>query len=64
MIFTGLIKGTLEALVESGADTSVIANSVCPQILKALDYTIWKGIIYRDVKPENILYESYPGGRY
>jgi len=58
------MKGTLEALVESGADTSVVANSVCPQILQALDHTAYKGIIHRDVKPENILYEPYPGGRY
>ena len=64
MIFTGLMKGTLEALVESGANTSVVANSICPQILQALDHTAWKGIIHRDVKPENILYEPYPGGRY
>jgi serine/threonine protein kinase len=58
------MKGTLEALVESGADTSVIANSVCPQMLQALDHTTWKGIIHRDMKSENILYETHPGGQY
>jgi serine/threonine protein kinase len=58
------MKGTLEELVESGADTSVVANSVCPQILQALDHTAWKGIIHRDVKPENILFEPHPDGRY
>jgi serine/threonine protein kinase len=58
------MKGTLKELVESGADTFVIANSVCPQILQALNHTAWKGIIYRDMKPENILFESHPDGRY
>jgi hypothetical protein len=33
----GLKEGTLESLVESGADTSTIANSVFPQMLQALD---------------------------
>ena len=27
-------------------------------------FLAWKGIIHRDVKPENILYISQPGGQY
>jgi serine/threonine protein kinase len=51
-------------LVESGANASAIANSVFPQMLQALDCIAWKGIIHRDVKPENILYISQLGGQY
>jgi hypothetical protein len=36
----GLKEGTLGSLVESGADASAIANSVFPQMLKALDCII------------------------
>lgn len=60
----GLKEGTLESLVESGADAFTVANSVFPQMLQALDCIAWKGIIHRDVKPENILYISQPGGQY
>ena len=60
----GLKEGTLESLVESGADESAVANSVFPQMLQALDCIAQKGIIHRDVKPENILYLSQPGGQY
>jgi serine/threonine protein kinase len=60
----GLKEGTLESLVESGADASAIANFVFPQMLQALDCIAWKGIVHRDVKPENILYVSQPDGQY
>jgi serine/threonine protein kinase len=60
----GLKEGTLESLVESGADASAVANSVFPQMLQALDCIAWKGIVHRDVKPENILYISQPNGQY
>jgi serine/threonine protein kinase len=60
----GLKEGTLEALVENGAEASAIANSVYPQMLQALDCIAWNGIIHRDVKPENILYITQPGGEY
>jgi serine/threonine protein kinase len=58
----GLKEGTLESLIESEANTSAVANSVFPQMLQALNYIIWKGIVYQDVKPENILYILQPGG--
>lgn len=35
----GLKEGTLESLVESGADASAIANSVFLQMLRALEGT-------------------------
>ena len=60
----GLKEGTLESLVESGADASAVAYSVFPHMLRALDCLDWKGIIHRDVKPENILYVTQPGGQY
>jgi serine/threonine protein kinase len=60
----GLKEGTLESLVESGADASAVANSVFPQMLKALDRIAWESIVHRDVKPENILYISHPDGQY
>jgi len=60
----GLKEGTLESLVESGADASAVANSVYPQMLQGLDHLAWKGIVHRDIKPENILHVSQPDGQY
>lgn len=60
----GLKEGTLGSLVESGANASAIADFVFPQMLQALDCIAWKGIIHRDVKPENILYILQPNGQY
>ncbi|MCJ1479186.1 hypothetical protein MMC13_007870 [Lambiella insularis] len=62
-IFMGLKEGSLESLIESGADAFAVANSVFPQMLEALDCIAWKGIVHRDVKPENILYVSQPDGQ-
>jgi serine/threonine protein kinase len=63
-IFIGRKEGTLELLVESGANASAIANSIFPQMLWALDCIAWKGVIHQDVKLENILYISQLGGQY
>jgi serine/threonine protein kinase len=59
----GLKEGTLEPLIESGSCLPV-ADSVFHQMLQELDSLAWKGIVYRDVKPENTLYVSRPGGKY
>jgi serine/threonine protein kinase len=59
----GLKERTLELLIESGSCPPV-ADSVSHQMLQALDCLAWKGIVHRDVKPENILYVSQPGGKY
>jgi len=61
----GLKEGTLESLVESGGGLPTpVADSVFPQMLQALDCLAYNGIVHRDVKPENILYVSRPGGEY
>ena len=61
----GLKEGTLESLIESGdSDPTSVADLLFPQMLEALDCLAYNSIIHRDVKPENILYVSQPGGRY
>ena len=60
----GLKEGTLESLIDGGADNRAVALSVFPQMLSALDRIAIAGIIHRDVKPENILYISHPGGQF
>lgn len=58
------MDGTLEQLVESGADAVTVATLACQQILQALNYTAYKGIIHPDVKPENFLYKICLDGTY
>jgi serine/threonine protein kinase len=61
----GLKEGTLGSLVESGGGLPIsVADSVFPHMLQALDCLASNGIVHRDVKPENILYVSQPGGQY
>jgi hypothetical protein len=45
----GLKEGSLESLVKSGANVSAVATTVFPQMLQALDFIAWKGIVHRDV---------------
>lgn len=60
----GLKDGTLESLIESGDDLLTVADSVFPQMLRALDYLAYNGIVHRDVKPANILYTSLAHDQY
>ncbi|KAK2785918.1 hypothetical protein FQN52_008185 [Onygenales sp. PD_12] len=62
-IFMGLKEGTLRSLAESRTDLD-FAGSVFKQMLQALDCLAYNGIIHRDVKPDNILYTTYPNGAY
>ncbi|ESZ94490.1 calcium/calmodulin-dependent protein kinase [Sclerotinia borealis F-4128] len=63
-IFMGLKEGSLESLIKIGTPISAVAESVLLQMLQALDYITCKGIVHRDMKPENILYILQPSGRY
>lgn len=60
----GLKDGTLESLIESGDDLVPVAVSVFPQMLRALDYLAYNGVVHRDIKPANILYISLADSRY
>lgn len=40
------------------------ADTLFLEMLQALDYVEFKGLIHRDVKPENILYTPLPNGSY
>lgn len=50
----GLKDGTLASLVEHGHKFPI--EDVFPQMLSALDFLATKGILHRDIKPQNILY--------
>ena len=56
----GLKEGTLQSLVEDGCSTPIgeLGTTVAHHMLQAIDFLAVKGIIHRDVKPENILYTS------
>jgi serine/threonine protein kinase len=54
----GLKEGSLSSLVESRRSFS--AESVFSHILQALDHLASHGLIHRDVKPDNILFDTQP----
>lgn len=55
-IFMDLKDGTLKSLVLVGTHPPNIAETDFYHMLQVLNYLTDKGIIHRDVKPENILY--------
>lgn len=52
----------LGSLIKSS--THVTADVLFYQMLQALDYLAFKGVIHRDVKPENIFCNAIPNGGY
>ncbi|KAI0548152.1 kinase-like domain-containing protein [Xylaria curta] len=60
-----LKEGSLKSLIQSKKkrlmDTDGIIELVCHHILQALDYLAARGMIHRDVKPDNILYSEKEG---
>lgn len=60
----GLKEGTLASLVLTGRNEDAIAGRAYQHTLQALDFIACKGMVHRDVKPENILYITQPGGHF
>jgi len=59
-----LKDGNIKVLVHSNhfRDNAPSATRLVHDMLKALDYLAFKGLVHRDVKPENILYSCLPVG--
>ncbi|CAK7199526.1 hypothetical protein SEUCBS139899_002206 [Sporothrix eucalyptigena] len=66
-IFCGLKDGALDALVRSGSyapslSLENLAQRVLHHMLQALDVLACRGVVHRDVKPENIFYVQRADG--
>lgn len=58
-IIMELKSGSVSGLIKAGVFTNDpdVLNTLLFQMLKALDYLTREGIVHRDIKPDNILYE-------
>ena len=61
-----LKPGSIQGLIRDNiyTNTPSFADSLLHQMLQALDYLSFSGVIHRDVKPENILYSSCSNNTY
>jgi hypothetical protein len=64
LIFMPLREGSLHSLVEGKKSTHELCDQVLGQMLQALDYLASQNLCHRDIKPQNILYETLEQGKY
>ncbi len=59
LVMPYLAGGSLaDILVRDRTVAAITASSICGQVATALDYAHRRGIIHRDVKPDNILFDE------
>ncbi|KAL6409740.1 Serine/threonine-protein kinase RAD53 [Ilyonectria robusta] len=74
-IFMALKEGSVQSLVNQilresttpencNARIVTVGEGVFPQMLSALDFLAYNGVVHRDVKPANILYDTTSKGKH